>query len=147
MPATASRARRVGAITGIPVLVAAWWFGPLVQNAVAAEILIDVGVSLTAMWIVGTAATTHGWTLLAMRPMQWLGTISYGAYLIHGFAPYLAGRYVAGFTGMMWPLRTAILVASTLAAAQASWVFLETPFLAMKDRVSPRRPLQRPRAA
>ena len=147
IPTAARQARRLGDIAGIPVLAAALCLGPLTQDAVVSEILIDVGVSLTAMWIVGTAATTRRWSVLSARPMRWVGTISYGAYLIHGFAPYLAGRYIVGFTAMAWPLRTAILVVSTLAAAQLSWVFLESPLLAVKNRLSSRGARPRARAA
>lgn len=147
IPTAAARARRLGAIIGIPVLAAAWWLGPVGHDVVLREILVDVGVSLTAMSVVGTAASTHRWTVLGSRPMRWLGTISYGAYLIHGFAPYLAGRSIAGFTGLAWPLRTAILVVVTLVAAQLSWVCLESPLLAVKDRLSPRRAVPPARAA
>lgn len=139
--------RRVGATVGIPLLIAAMALGMAGVDAVVCEVAFDFGVSLTAMWVVGAAAEGQAWPLLSWAPLTSIGTISYGAYLVHGFAPYLAGRYISGFMGMAWPLRAAILTTLTLVAAQASWAWLESPLLALKDRVGRREDLEQARAA
>jgi len=71
--------------------------------------------------------------VLAWPPLIALGTISYGVYVYHMFAPRIVGavlRSVAAPDLMLSGLPLfALSAALTLAAATASWVFMERPVL------------------
>lgn len=104
---------------------------------------LDFGVSLLSAWVVAGAAS--GFTgvagrLLSASPVVATGRISYGLYVYHGFTPYLLGRYVPGFIDMPWPMRTAMLTATTAAIALISWRVLEQPFLRLKPALAPAPP-------
>lgn len=128
------------AVTGRPLFHAA--IGPLLIIAglwFHSDIALDFGVSLTAANIVARA--TRGiddvfGRVLTAKPVMYLGTISYGVYLFHGFMPYVLGRYVPGYIDIAWPLRLVILTAATIVVASLSWRFIEAPILRMKDRLA-----------
>ncbi len=69
---------------------------------------------------------------LSWRPVLYLGAISYGVYLLHGFMPYVLGRYVEGFIDLAWPVRALMLTTATIAIASVSWRLFEKPLLALK---------------
>jgi len=80
------------------------------------------------MWIVARAA--EGFTgpfgqLLSLRPLIYLGKISYGIYLIHLFVPYAMPSSlndVATVSSGGWPRAPAVLwLAVTTALAALSW--------------------------
>jgi peptidoglycan/LPS O-acetylase OafA/YrhL len=127
------------AVTGRPLFQVA--VGPLLFVAglvLRSDIAMDFGVALSGAWIVAGAARGFGGvfgSFLLARPVAYLGTISYGLYLFHGFMPYVLGRYVTGFAEMHWLTRTALLTASTVTVASLSWHFFEAPILRLKDRV------------
>lgn len=100
------------------------------------EVALDFGVSLTGAWVVGRAIPGFRGSIgrfLAARPVVYIGTISYGLYLYHGFMPYLLGRYVPDFLQLSWPIRCLMLSAATLLMASLSWRFFEAPILKLKD--------------
>jgi peptidoglycan/LPS O-acetylase OafA/YrhL len=74
--------------------------------------------------------------LLARGPAKWLGTISYGVYLIH--FPVIVGLRMTGH----WPQgdhlgRQLLAVAAvTLPAATLSWFLVERPAIAWARRVT-----------
>lgn len=101
-------------------------------------VVLDFGISWLSAWMVGGAATGFagvGGAVLALAPVRYLGRISYGLYVYHGFTPYLMGRYVPGFTSMDWPHRFALLTLATGLVAAISWHLLERPFLRLKPPV------------
>jgi peptidoglycan/LPS O-acetylase OafA/YrhL len=71
--------------------------------------------------------------LLRCRPLRWLGTVAYGAYLYHAFVLWA----VFGFFYASWPrienlpeLGVSFLViALILVLCQISWVFVEKPLI------------------
>lgn len=73
--------------------------------------------------------------ILSVRPLQALGTISYGFYvyhdLFHDFYAYVAMRY---FRQYAYPVTMAIAFSSTLVIATLSYRLLERPLLKLKDR-------------
>ena len=95
------------------------------------------------------AAAAIGWTawkqesalvrLLETRPMRWLGTISYGFYVLHPFMP--SRERVARMLSMDWigtipaPVWNLAELAGALAAAHLSWCYFERRFLLLKKRV------------
>lgn len=130
------------ALTGTPLFHRA--IGPTVfvtGLVLQSDVVLDFGVSLSAAWIVWTLVTQPAGTLadlLGRAPIVYLGTISYGIYLFHGFMPYVIGRYVPGFVEMFWVSKFALLSIATILAASISWRFLEASLMTLKERWSPR---------
>jgi peptidoglycan/LPS O-acetylase OafA/YrhL len=130
-----------GLAIGVPLLAITLALRYAGFSGVALEAALDFGVSLTSAWLVGRAARGFDGSigaLLMARPVVYIGTISYGLYLYHGFMPYVLGRYIPGFVEMSWASRFALLTAATLATAALSWRLFEAPILALKDRWSGR---------
>jgi peptidoglycan/LPS O-acetylase OafA/YrhL len=137
LPQTARQMRRAGFLLGVPLLAASLALRFAGYVSVPFEVALDLGVSLTAAWIVGGAARGFEGPVggfLTAKPVVYLGTISYGLYLFHGFMPYVLGRYVSSFIGMPVGTRFVLLTAATFAAAAVSWHVFESPFLRLKDR-------------
>jgi peptidoglycan/LPS O-acetylase OafA/YrhL len=129
----------IGLLIGAPLLAVSLALRLAGFTTVPFEVALDVGVSLTAAWLVGRAAEGFSGSFAAFltaRPVVYVGTISYGLYLFHGFMPYVLGRYVPGFLEMSWVARAVLLTAATLAIASVSWRFFEAPILRLKDRWS-----------
>lgn len=80
--------------------------------------------------------------LLAAAPVVYLGRISYGIYLAHGFAGDLLAGVGVNSRALPEPLRLIVLAAVTVLVAAASWHLMERPINALKSRVpySPRHP-------
>jgi peptidoglycan/LPS O-acetylase OafA/YrhL len=72
--------------------------------------------------------------ILSLRPLRWLGRISYGAYVFHDV---LAAEWVRlaapHFSHPKWPV-AALGLASTLLLAWASLRWFEGPFIRLKQR-------------
>jgi peptidoglycan/LPS O-acetylase OafA/YrhL len=92
-----------------------------------------IGIALMAALVVTAAA--HPGTLvsrvLALRPLVWIGTISYGIYLFHWPLFLWIDEARTGLAG--WPL-FALRMAVTIALAWASWRFIEAPIRAGRLR-------------
>jgi peptidoglycan/LPS O-acetylase OafA/YrhL len=72
--------------------------------------------------------------LFSLRPLRWLGRISYGAYIFHDILHSQIARLFQHYTGR-WELPTAAAgLASTVLLAWASFRWLEGPFIRLKDR-------------
>jgi peptidoglycan/LPS O-acetylase OafA/YrhL len=72
--------------------------------------------------------------LFNLRPLRWLGRISYGAYVFHDILHLQIVNLVQHHTGH-WRLPTAILgFTSTVLLAWVSFRWFESPFIRMKDR-------------
>ncbi len=138
LPATRRRMISAGFFAGVPLLAGALVLRYSGVSGVALDVVLDLGVSLTSAWIIGRAARGFEGSVggvLSARPIVYLGTISYGVYLFHGFMPYVLGRYVGGFIDMSWPLRAALLTSATVAIAAVSWRVFEKPLLALKPQL------------
>jgi peptidoglycan/LPS O-acetylase OafA/YrhL len=73
---------------------------------------------------------------LSHRPLVYLGKISYGLYVWHALCLYLASYFIYGRFPVRFGFALRIIVAflATLAISAASYHFLETPFLKLKER-------------
>jgi peptidoglycan/LPS O-acetylase OafA/YrhL len=141
LPAARAAVMRAGAALGAPLLVAALALRLTGRSGVGLDVALDFGVSLTSAWVIGLAAQGLGGAsgeFLSARPVIYLGTISYGVYLYHGFVPYAVGRLWPGMVDAAWPVRAVVLVTVTVAVASASWHLFERFWLAWKERLAPR---------
>jgi peptidoglycan/LPS O-acetylase OafA/YrhL len=79
--------------------------------------------------------------VLSLRPIAYLGRISYGIYLYHLAAWFLVWGPLLGERISHWPklpkfgLRVTVFFGLSIAIASASYYVLEKPFLRLKDRV------------
>lgn len=69
--------------------------------------------------------------LLQSPPVLYVGRISYGIYLFHGFVPHLLARFHAPLP-QLWILRFPLLAGVTIAVASLSWYLLESPLNGLK---------------
>ena len=142
LPLTRRSMMSAGLVIGVPLTIASLAFRAAGYVSLPFEVALDFGVSLAAAWLVGRAANGFGGSIgavLSARPVTYIGTISYGLYLYHGFMPYVLGRYVTGFVDLSGMMRFALLTTATLVIAATSWRFFEAPILTLKDRLADRR--------
>ncbi|HKR96064.1 MAG TPA: hypothetical protein VJW55_11905, partial [Candidatus Angelobacter sp.] len=66
--------------------------------------------------------------------LLYLGKISYGLYVLHEFAHYCAMRLLPASTPMRVVEQSVISLALTILLAAASYRWLESPFLRLKER-------------
>jgi peptidoglycan/LPS O-acetylase OafA/YrhL len=109
-------------------------------------IALDLSITLLAGWLVYLAYVGVPGTagrVLAWRPFVYLGTISYGIYVFHGFAAYFfshLGLHAANTNRFVFFL---VMASSTIAVAGLSWHFFERPINDLKRHF----PYDRPRSA
>jgi len=114
---------------------------------------IALGAGALLLAALGTGAA-YPW-LAANPAVVYLGKISYGLYVYHLFGiclaklvmyPMLRGlgmRWPGVMPALSWPIFVSLSVGLTLGFAMASYRWLESPFLRLKDRftVVPSRPV------
>lgn len=92
-------------------------------------------VLLVFVWLIERAATGFRGPIgrvLENRALVGLGTISYGLYVIHNFAPHMLGPLARTLDLPRWvsrglPTRILLLSAITIALAWVSWQVMEQP--------------------
>ena len=128
-PRTRRSAQRLerAALAAIAVLAVMWVFLPVTDRRLY---LGGLAVSAAAGTLVGAAAASplRGplTRTLSIAPLRFLGTISYGIYLWSWPIGQMISVRHTDLRG--WTL-VAVQLAVTLAAAMASWVFVEKPIL------------------
>jgi len=119
-----------GGIVGIAVTghhSAPWgsglpWVGTLVSYPV-------VAVSATAI-VLGAIGIG-----VRLRPLEYLGKISYGLYVYHQMCIWITDRWFHGRSGIIHAsLREVVALALTIAVSAISYALLEKPFLNLKQR-------------
>ena len=100
------------------------------------------GVLMHSMWTLAGVALvatliepprTLAW--LAWSPLRFLGRISYGIYVYHLMVPFLQDRLSLGHMASRGS-EFGYKVLLTLVFALVSWYLLESPFLALKERLA-----------
>jgi len=97
--------------------------------------LIAVFSALIILWLVSEPAGPLA-ALFALKPVAWLGKVSYGLYLWHLPIDRFVTPGRLGFS--FWPTQV-VRLTLTLAVVAASFYLLEQPFLRLKRRFE-RRP-------
>lgn len=97
-------------------------------------------IDLCSACLIVNALQPATWTFrfFHLRPLRWIGRISYGAYVFHDIfhGPILALTMVLGFRHRDIAC-SAIALATTLLLSWASFRWFETPFIRLKDRWAP----------
>lgn len=103
-----------------------------------APVLADLAAAFAFGWLVSRASSSFKGpvgNLLELRPIRYIGRISYGIYILHGFMPVIL------FYLLKWShlslredsgLRFLLLVGMSVAAASVSWRLLENPINSYK---------------
>ncbi len=96
-------------------------------------------------WLVLKAAIGfNGWTgaIFNLKPLQYVGQISYGLYLVHNWMPKIVEKYVGKLPRVEFGL---IVVTATFAVCILSWHLMEQPILRLRHRIATgARPQQQP---
>jgi peptidoglycan/LPS O-acetylase OafA/YrhL len=132
------RAAAALALVGVAAIVANSWWHALGIGAKDLRSLVGDAPGVAGMAVILAVLVAGPWraTLLARGPAKWLGTISYGVYLIH--FPVIVGLRMTGH----WPLgdqlgrQLLVVMAITLPAATLSWFLVERPAIAWARRVT-----------
>ncbi|HEX4605866.1 MAG TPA: acyltransferase [Candidatus Angelobacter sp.] len=97
---------------------------------------LAVGHLLTAFTSVAILLSLMGaqHPFLRNRVLLYLGKISYGLYVLHEFAHACAARFIHAFSPLTVMAQSAAAFALTILFAAASYRWLESPFLRLKER-------------
>jgi peptidoglycan/LPS O-acetylase OafA/YrhL len=129
---------RISLWVGLPAFALFMTAQAMHVESAAMLALSDLALAFAFVWLVGRAAASFGGpvgALLELKPLAYVGKISYGVYVLHPFMTIIL-FYVLKYAGVSWPetsaLRFVVLVAMSIAAAAVSWHFLESPINAYK---------------
>jgi peptidoglycan/LPS O-acetylase OafA/YrhL len=96
---------------------------------------IDLLAALILLAAIQPAA--YFYRVLSLRPLRWLGRISYGAYVLHDIPhPIYASMGVHLLPAHSADVAAAIALISTIFLAWLSFRFFESPFLNLKERLT-----------
>jgi peptidoglycan/LPS O-acetylase OafA/YrhL len=123
-------------VTGVAICIAAYAISSLENDGIKSTWHEAVAHSMTAV--------AAGAVLLAVlgakhpffrnQALIYLGKISYGLYVIHELAHLLAKQIFPASSPLRVMVQSGISLAITIALAGASYRWLETPFLRLKER-------------
>ena len=97
---------------------------------------LALGHSLTAVASAAVLLSIMGFqhAFLRNKILLYLGKISYGLYVLHELAHYCAARLIHAFSPLTVMLQSLAALAFTIMLAAASYRWLESPFLRLKER-------------
>jgi peptidoglycan/LPS O-acetylase OafA/YrhL len=103
-----------------------------------APVLADLAAAFAFGWLVSRAASSFKGpvgSLLELKPIRYIGRISYGIYILHGFMPvilfYLLKWSHLSLRENSWA-RFLLLLGMSVAAASVSWHLFESPINSYK---------------
>jgi len=134
---TLSRGWRIALLcAGVVTSVANFGFSVSANPPVKCTWQLALGHELTAMASAAILVAVMGSqnAFLRNRWLLYLGKISYGLYVVHEFAHYCALRLVPAATPLRVIAQSAVGLALTILMAAASYRWLESPFLRLKER-------------
>ncbi|MBI5067374.1 MAG: acyltransferase [Deltaproteobacteria bacterium] len=119
-----------------------WWSAPLATALLVLALAVEatptalVALAMTCLVVACSIRPDHLLRhLLGWRALRYVGTISYGMYLLHMLSLNAARRLVPDAGA---PLRFALAAAIAILLASVSYRWFERPILALKDRLSGR---------
>jgi peptidoglycan/LPS O-acetylase OafA/YrhL len=128
--------RRWSAAAALAACAAVLYFAP--SLGFAERILVPLSFAL----LVGSCVIREDNCLaglLSVKPLDWIGTVSYGVYLLHMLSANLVKRILPVF-GLEGPLPYFLLTSIVaVCAATVSYLFYESRFLRLKERIERRR--------
>ena len=95
------------------------------------------GTSITALASAAVLLSVLGSQHAFSAQQSWLlylGKISYGLYVLHEFAHFCAMRLMPASTPLQVVAQSVVGLALTIVLAAASYRWLESPFLRLKER-------------
>jgi peptidoglycan/LPS O-acetylase OafA/YrhL len=115
-------------------------------------VFFDLALAFLFVWLVSRAAHSFtgpaGW-FLEWKPVNYVGRISYGVYVVHAFMPVVL-FYVLKWTHVSLPeipfFRFLLLSAMSIAVASLSWHLMESPINRLKRYFEYERPANEPPA-
>lgn len=115
------------AITLIALAVIATDFAAPIMHEGGFTIIAAATAVLLINLVLDTGGLLKAW--LELRPLVWIGKISYGVYLWH-YPVFKAVSYL----NTAWPVKLAVAMSATFAVASASFYIMEKPLLRLKQR-------------
>lgn len=118
------------AVTRLPDVTRVTWLLMLTYP------LVGLGMALI-LYTALRAGTSSALRWLSSKPVAFLGKISYGLYVYHLFAFWIASQImpVAAANYWLWVIAAFVLpLLITIVLSSLSYLFLEKPFLHLKDR-------------
>jgi peptidoglycan/LPS O-acetylase OafA/YrhL len=123
-------------VTGAALWILGWTIARLQPGSTLPLLSGGTSASLMFVWIIDRVSTNaRGTQWLAWRPLVWVGTVSYGVYLVHNFVPRLTTLVAPEIGSWMYQHGAGPLVAITavsIALASASWYVMERPISELK---------------
>jgi len=114
-----------------------WSLPLLVASLPLVKIDLELATALFGAGIINLVVTNSGSKatgILRLKPLRYLGTISYGLYLYHLFIYQVLAQWVPAFPGKL-----ILYAGATIAISALSWEIFEKPILQLKNRFSYRR--------
>ncbi len=138
---SARRVLHVAGLVGVAVFVVSWWQAAVPFTSGPPQWMTDGGFLLVAVSIATIIADTRQVSygpvgkVLAIRPLRWVGKISYGLYLWHW--PVIV-ELTPARTGLNGLELDALRVVGTFVLASLSWYLLESRVKKARFRGWPR---------
>jgi peptidoglycan/LPS O-acetylase OafA/YrhL len=132
-----SRAARIAMLTGgVVTWIAVFAFTVTSDHLTRTTWRMALGHPFTALASLAVLLSVLGsqHPFLRNKTLLYLGKISYGLYMLHEFAHYCAMRIVPASTPVMVIAQSMVGLALTILLAAASYRWLESPFLRLKER-------------
>ena len=125
---------RLGKYVALPVLIVGLIFVYDREAPVLTVIVLPLAATACFTWLIGSAAVGFSGLpgrLLESAPLVYLGRISYGLYIFHGFLIALWAKAALPEIGNPW-LKTLVFGLITIIVASISWYVIEAPINSLK---------------